>query len=121
MFRADRVRTVEETEERFEPRGLAGAERPLYTRSDRDVSVHLRLGPGARWVAEYYVVEEVREVGDGALEVTLPAKDLQWVTKLVLRLGGEARVLGPPELEAAVREMAARTLAPYRRPLAGEA
>lgn len=121
MFRADRVRTVEETEERFEPRGLAGAERPLYTRSDRDVSVHLRLGPGARWVAEYYVVEEVREVGDGAIEVTLPAKDLQWVTKLVLRLGGEARVLGPPELEAAVREMATRTLAPYRRPLAGEA
>jgi proteasome accessory factor C len=121
MFRADRIRTVEETEARFEPRGLVGAERPLYTRSDRDVSVRLRLGPGARWVAEYYVVEEVREVGDGTLEVALPAKDLQWVTKLVLRLGGEATVLGPPELEADVREMAERTLAPYRRPSAGEA
>jgi proteasome accessory factor C len=120
MFRADRIRTADETGDAFEPRGLAGAERPLYTRSDRDVSVHLHLGPGARWVAEYYVVEEVREVRDGALEVSLPVKDLAWVTKLVLRLGGEARVIGPPELEQAVHEMAARTLAPYRRPSPGD-
>jgi proteasome accessory factor C len=120
LFRADRIRTAEETDERFEPRGLAGADRPLYTRSERDVSVRLHLGPGARWVAEYYVVEKVREVGDGALEVMFPTRDLAWVTKLVLRLGGEARVLGPPELREAVREMAARTLAPYRRPTAGE-
>ena len=121
MFRADRIRTAEETGERFEARGLVGAERPLYTRSDRDVPVRLRLGPGARWVAEYYVVEKQREVEEGGLEVTLPAKDLPWVTKLVLRLGGEATVLGPPELGEAVREMAARTLEPYRRPGAGEA
>jgi proteasome accessory factor C len=121
MFRADRIRTAEETGEQFEPRGLVGAERPLYTRSERDVPVRLRLGPGARWVAEYYVVESVREVEEGGLEVTLPAKDLAWVTKLVLRLGGEATVLGPPELGEAVREMAARTLAPYRRTATGEA
>jgi proteasome accessory factor C len=120
MFRADRIRTVEDTGGRFEPRGLAGADRPLYTRSDRDVPVRLRLEPPARWVGEYFVVEDVREVGGGALEVTLPVKDLAWVTKLVLRLGGAAQVLGPPELEDAVREMAARTLAPYRRPSAGD-
>ena len=29
----------------FEPRGLAGADRPLYSRSERDVPVRLRLGP----------------------------------------------------------------------------
>ena len=72
-------------------------------------------------MAEYYVVEDVREVEEGGLEVTLPAKDLAWVAKLVLRLGGEAKVLGPPELGEVVREMAARTLAPYRRPATGEA
>ena len=120
MFRADRVRSVEETGERFEPRGLAGPERPLYSRSSEDRPVRLRLGPGARWVAEYYVVEEVREVEGGGLEVTLPTKDLPWVAKLVLRLGGEAIALEPPELAPMVREAAARALAPYRRSRSGE-
>src|SRR5205823_11739170 len=45
MFRVDRIRTVRETAERFEPRGLAGAGRPLYTRSDQDVRVRLLLRP----------------------------------------------------------------------------
>jgi len=37
------------------------------------------------------------------------------VAKLVLRLGGEARVLDPPELLDLVRTTAARTLELYRR------
>jgi len=120
MFRADRVRSIEETGERFEPRGLPGPERPLYSRSTEDRPVRLRLGQGARWVAEYYVVEDVREVEGGGLEVTLPTKDLPWVTKLVLRLGGEAVVLEPPELVPLVREAASRALTPYRRGRSGE-
>ena len=74
MFRADRIRTATEPDATFEPRGLAGAERPLYTRSETGRVRHLRLEPAARWVAEYYVVEEVREVGGGSLEVTLPPR-----------------------------------------------
>ena len=58
-----------------------------------DRAVRLRLGPGARWVAEYYRVDRAVE-RDGALEVTLPTKDLAWVAKLILRLGGEALGLG---------------------------
>src|SRR5439155_1608042 len=81
---------------------LAGAGRPLYTRSEGDVGVRLLLGPGARWVAEYYVTESPSERGGGAIEVILPTKDLAWVVKLVLRLGGEATVLAPPELAARV-------------------
>ncbi|HXY71276.1 MAG TPA: WYL domain-containing protein [Actinomycetota bacterium] len=120
MFRADRVRSAEDTGERFEPRGLAGPERPLYSRSEEDRPVRLRLGPAARWVAEYYVVEDVRETPDGALEVTLPTKDLPWVAKLVLRLGGEVVALEPPELSPMVRAAAARALAPYRRSRSGD-
>ena len=112
MFRADRVRAVRETGERFEPRGLAGAGRPLYTRSTEDVQVRLLLRSGARWVAEYYDVIEVAE-RDGGLEVTIPTKQLAWVARLVLRLGGEAVVLEPPELDTLVAEMAERTLALY--------
>src|SRR5205814_992014 len=107
MFRADRVRAVRDTGERFEPRGLAGAGRPLYSRSREDVPVRLLLRPGARWVAEYYEVTVAAE-HDGGLEVTLPTKQLSWVARLLLRLGGEAIVLDPPELGDQVREIAER-------------
>ncbi len=113
MFRADRVKTVRETGEHFEARGLAGAGRPLYTRSDQDVRVRLLLRPPARWVAEYYDVEEATERKDGTVEVTLPTRHLAWVAKLVVRLGGEATVLEPAALRKEVRDVAARTLALY--------
>jgi proteasome accessory factor C len=113
LFRIDRIRSMRPMDERFEPRGLTGQGRPLYTRTDQDRPVRLRLGPGARWVAEYYEIEAKREVDGGALEVTLPAKELAWVAKLILRLGGEAHVMEPPELVDLVREMAAATLALY--------
>jgi proteasome accessory factor C len=114
MFRVDRIRSAELADGTFEPRGLAGAGRPLYTRSERDVPVRLLLGSGARWVAEYYVTESPAERDGGAIEVTLPTRDLAWLVKLVLRLGGEATVLFPPELAARVRDAAAETLRAYR-------
>jgi proteasome accessory factor C len=115
LFRADRIRSVTPTGEPFEPRGLMGAGRPLYTRSARDIPITLVLAPGARWVAEYYATERVTPREDGSLEVTLPARELQWVAKLILRLGGEATVVRPPELAEMVRDTARRTLALYRR------
>jgi proteasome accessory factor C len=121
LFRVDRIRAVRPTGETFEPRGLLGAGRPLYTRSSRDISVRLVLGPSTRWVAEYYQTEASVQHADGSMEVTLPAKDLAWVAKLILRLGGEARVLEPPELVEMVADAARRTLALYRRRPAGAA
>jgi proteasome accessory factor C len=115
LFRVDRIRAVRETGEPFEPRALAGAGRELYSPSERDIPVRLLLDPSARWVAEYYRVERSQPREGGSLEVTLPAKDLPWVAKLVLSLGGAARVLHPPELQAMVDDLAARTLALYRR------
>ena len=112
LFRIDRIREARRTDEGFEPRGLAGPGRPLYTPTGRDVAVRLRLGPRARWVAEYYEVEDERE-RDGDLEVTLPTPDLAWVAKLVLRVGPEVEVLDPPRLRDMAAEMAEETLALY--------
>lgn len=114
LFRVDRVETAVETGATFTPRGLAGAGRPLYTRSKDDVPVRLALGPGAGWVAEYYETHDRRRRPDGRLEVTLPTKALPWVAKLVLRLGGEATVIAPPELAEMVRAAAGEALAGYR-------
>jgi proteasome accessory factor C len=113
MFRVDRIREARPTGETFEPRGLLGQGRDLYTPTPQDIPVSLRLGPGARWVAEYYQVDRAVE-RDGAVEVTLPTKDLAWVAKLLLRLRGEAQVLGPPELARAARGLAGETLGLYR-------
>ena len=109
LFRADRIRSVEPTGETFEPRGLAGAGRALYTPTERDVPVRLLLHPAARWVGEYYEVDAETETPAGDLEVQLPASRLEWVARLVLRLGGEAEVLSPPPLKVRVRELAGRT------------
>ncbi len=63
-------------------------------------------------MAEYYDVDEAIERG-GALEVVLPARRLEWVARLLVRLGGEAEVLDPPELRAAAHDLATHTLERY--------
>jgi proteasome accessory factor C len=114
LFRVDRIRDVRVTGETFEPRGLIGQGRPLYTPGEEDIRVRLRLGPRARWVAEYYEVERVSSEGE-VLEVILPTKDLAWTAKLVLRLGGEAEILEPTELRSLARTVATETVALYEK------
>jgi proteasome accessory factor C len=114
LFRVDRIRAARPSGERFEPRGLLGQGRELYTPTGEDIRVRLRVGPGARWIAEYYAVEEATEGRDGVLELTLPTRDLAWMAKLILRLGGQAEILEPPELRDLVRRAAEETLSRYR-------
>jgi proteasome accessory factor C len=113
LFRADRVSAVEETGERFAPRGLEGAGRQLYTAGDQDLAVRLLLRPAARWVAEYYVTDDVVTRPDGTVEATLPARQTGWIAKLLLRLGPDADVLDPPELRAEISQIAAAALDRY--------
>ena len=112
MFRVDRVRLAKATGERFEPRGLHGAGRPLYSASEKDRIVRLALRPSARWVAEHYNAD-VEAERNGETIVSLPARRLEWLVRLVLRLGPDARVLEPPELDEAVRDLAGTLLERY--------
>jgi len=114
LFRADRIHATRGTGTRFEPRGLQGAGRPLYTPGVDDVRVTLRLRPDARWVAEYYETARETELGDGELEIELPAGRLEWLDRLLMRLWPDAEVVDPPELRDRVRELAAQTLDRYR-------
>jgi proteasome accessory factor C len=113
LFRADRIRSTELTGERFAPRGLEGRGRPLYTPDEHDVEVRLRLSRDARWVAEYYETSEVTERDGGELEVVLPAGRLEWIERLLLRLGTEAEILEPYGLKDRVRDLARRTRKHY--------
>ena len=113
LFRADRIRSATPTGERFRPRGLEGAGRPLYTPSERDVAVRLRLGPSARWIAEYYETARVEEMRDGRLDVELPAARLEWVARAALRAGADLEVVHPDALKDRIRELALRTRKRY--------
>ncbi len=113
LFRIDRIASVDATDDRFDPRGLQGAGRQLYTPGAQDVQIRLLLRPEARWVAEYFVTTATTDRGDGSIEVTLPAKTLAWAARLLLRLGPDAQALEPAELHDEVAELARRTLALY--------
>ena len=114
LFRADRIRSAQRSGSTFVARGISGAGRSLYTPTDSDVPARLLLRPGARWVAEYYATTDHLEREDGSLEVTLPSKRVDWVAALALRLGSDAEVLGPSELQERIRVVATETLGRYR-------
>jgi proteasome accessory factor C len=97
------------------PRDLAEG---LFRPRDEDLTVVLELEPAARWVADYYPVEQATELapptdgdGPGALRVELRTPDTGWVVRLALRLGGHGRVVSPPDVVAAVRQEAESALA----------
>jgi proteasome accessory factor C len=85
----------------------------LFRPSPGDVEVVLELSPLGRWVAEYYPCQDVTELGDGRLRVSLRTPDTRWVRRLALRLGEDGRVVSPPELAVSVRADAAAALAEY--------
>ncbi len=114
LFRLDRVEDVEVLDEpaapppEAEPTDLsAGLFRPS---ADHRFAV-LLLERDARWVAEYYPVDEVVEIDDGRARVLLRYTDPAWLVRLVLGLGGGARVLEPPELADHVARRAREALA----------
>jgi proteasome accessory factor C len=85
----------------------------IFRPSPDDLVAVVRLTPAARWVTEYYPVESVEE-DDGDLVVRLRVSDPEWLVRLLLQLGGEARLVEPVGLIAEVRAAASRVLGSYK-------
>ena len=104
LFRLDRIESLTVLEAPavahpdIAPRNLSEG---LFQPAEDNAEARIRLSPRARWVAEYYPVTSVTEVGEGALEVTLRAGDPLWLQRLLLRLSPEAVVLEPAEFATA--------------------
>jgi proteasome accessory factor C len=86
----------------------------LFRPSSEDPLVTLRLQPAVRWVAEYYPVHDLREVGDEVLEVELYVADQRWLTRLLLRLTPYAELVAPEEFTETFRRAASDALSLYR-------
>jgi proteasome accessory factor C len=116
LFRLDRISSAEvldtaiDTPPDLEPRDLADG---IFQGSQEDLLATVELDPQARWVAEYYPVEESRERRDGGLTVRLRVGDPAWLTRLMLRLGATARIADPKGLDDRVRQVAAEALRNY--------
>ena len=85
----------------------------LENASEETTRVTLRLAPPARWVVEYYQVEEVRALDDGSTEVDLLVADRRWLDRLLLRLAPHASVLAPAEFTDSFTAAARDTLRLY--------
>jgi proteasome accessory factor C len=116
LFRLDRVSSAEvlttavADHSDLPPRDLSEG---IFSPSPQDLLATLVLEPSARWVAEYYPVERTDEAPGGSLRVRLRVGDPEWLTRLLLRLGGSARVEEPAGLSEAVRRAAADALGNY--------
>jgi proteasome accessory factor C len=118
LFRLDRIDDVTVLEEPAAPPAEAherDLDDGLYQPAEEAPLVRLRLARTARWVADYYPVEEQTEVADppGGLAVTVRTSDLAWARRLVASLGGAATVDEPAELAAQVAGEARAALARY--------
>ncbi|HVL83489.1 MAG TPA: WYL domain-containing protein [Pseudonocardia sp.] len=114
LFRLDRVEDVEMLDEsaapppEAEPTDLSAG---LFPPSADHRTAALELAPWARWIAEYYPVDDIVETDGGRARVVLRYADPSWLVRLVLGLGGGARVLEPAALAATVAERARAALA----------
>nr|WP_228046090.1 YafY family protein [Saccharopolyspora sp. HNM0983] len=113
MFRLDRVDAAEVLDEPAEPPADAqptDVSGGLFHPVPGQPAAVLELEPDARWVAEYYPVDEVTELDAGRVRVRMRYADEDWMVRLLLGLGGQVRVAEPADLAAQVRRRAEAAL-----------
>jgi proteasome accessory factor C len=119
MFRLDRVDDAEVLDEpatpppSATPRDVPADAAGLLTPDAGQQLAALRLAPAARWVAEYYPMEDVLADDDGGARVRMRYGDQAWMVRLLLGLGEHVEVLWPAELAAARVGRAGEALAAY--------
>ena len=113
LFRVDRMRDPVVLDTTFDPpadNDAGSAVDAVYHPRPDDPRVVLDLPDDARWVVEQYPVEWVKE-RRGGVRVALRVSERAWLERLLLRLGGRARVVEGDE--GVARAAAERVLARY--------
>jgi proteasome accessory factor C len=114
-FRVDRIRDLEVTDEVFPAPEQLPPPEVRYTPAEDDVVAKIRLGPQARWVTEYYEVDNVGEESDGWSVVRFSAPDPMVAARLLVRLGSAAQLVEGDQVAAATEELRSAILDRYRR------
>jgi proteasome accessory factor C len=114
LFRLDRIDEVTTLDESSEPPPNAAqtdVSAGLFRPDPQQRVAQLVLAEDARWVAEYYPVDELTELDGGRARVRMRYSDSSWMARLVLGLGGDALIEEPAELVEEVRSRADAGLA----------
>ncbi|MFD7492959.1 helix-turn-helix transcriptional regulator [Streptomyces sp. NPDC059832] len=121
-FRLDRVAEIRLLDEPAAPPELElrDLSEGLVQPAAEDPEVVVEVGPGGRWVAEYYPHDSAQELPDGGLRIVLRTPDPASLRRLALRLGGEGRIVSPPELAQSAQQAARAALAAYDEPVRAE-
>ncbi|NJP74703.1 WYL domain-containing protein [Streptomyces sp. C1-2] len=114
-FRLDRVAEIRVLDEPSAPPEveLRDLSEGLVQPAAEDPEVVIEVGPGGRWVAEYYPHDSADELDDGGLRITLRTPDPASLRRLALRLGRDGRIVTPTDLAESAREAARAALAAY--------
>ncbi|MGW1869510.1 helix-turn-helix transcriptional regulator [Streptomyces mauvecolor] len=117
-FRLDRVAEIRLLDEASAPPELElrDLSEGLVQPSADDPEVVVEVGPGGRWVAEYYPHDSAEELPDGGLRITLRTPDPASLRRLALRLGQDGRIVSPDDLAESARRAAREALAGYEEP-----
>jgi proteasome accessory factor C len=115
LFRLDRMHAVEVVDEPRQEHDLGRRDlsEGLFEPSPGDVEAVIHLERHARWVADYYPVDSVAELGEGRLAVTLRVGDPRWLVRLALRLAPAVTVVEPAGLRSEISRTAHSALALY--------
>ncbi len=113
VFRLDRIRAAELTDQHFVPPESPPPPEVRYTPSEDDVRVDMLLGPDARWVADYYPVDVLAD-GEEGMVVRFSASDPNVAARLLVRLGAGARVVEGKVVAEAAADLRGRILGRYR-------
>ena len=114
-FRLDRVAEIRLLDEPSAPPEveLRDLSEGLVQPAAEDPEVVVEVGPGGRWVAEYYPHDSAEELPDGGLRITLRTPDPASLRRLALRLGRDGRIVSPQDLADSARQAAREALAAY--------
>ncbi|MER5440394.1 WYL domain-containing protein [Streptomyces sp. NPDC002790] len=114
-FRLDRVAEIKVLDEPSAPPEveLRDLSEGLVQPAAEDPEVVVEVGPGGRWVAEYYPHDSAEELQDGGLRITLRTPEPSSLRRLALRLGRDGHIVAPAELATSARDAAREALVAY--------
>ena len=112
LFRVDRIDPIEILAGLYEPSVADASSIVRYESSPDDHVVEFTVGPGSRWVTEYYPVEASPRA-DGGQRVAMRVSDPLVAARLLLRLGSDANLVEGDAVAASLADLRARVLLRY--------
>jgi proteasome accessory factor C len=113
LFRLDRIDRVTVLDEPAAPPPHAqphDVSEGLFRPEPDQREATLVVRPDARWIEEYYPVEDVTELSGGRARIRMRYSDTSWMVRLILAQAGEVIVEQPDELAYAVMSCARQAL-----------